>query len=112
MAGLYLLLNLCVATIPRCDNILAVLQHGLKQQLIDAPACHDQKISHKAAVQSAHLCECTLVKFVFITLPSFDHQRHIAFRIQTSELIRFDYTFGLASVSKGPEPPYPRWNLA
>lgn len=111
MAGLYLLLNLCVATIPRCDNILAVLQHGLKQQLTETPSCHDHKISHKAAIQGHHLCECTLVKFVFITLPNFDHQSFIAFRIQTSTLIQFEYTFGLASAPQGPEPPYPRWNL-
>jgi hypothetical protein len=111
MAGLYLLLNLCVATIPRCDNLLSVLQHGLKRELTEAPSCHEHKISQKTAIQNLHLCECALVKFVFVTLPTIDHQRYIGFRIQTSTLIQFEYKFAPISALKGPEPPYPRWTM-
>jgi hypothetical protein len=111
MAGLYLLMNLCVATIPRCDTILSVFQHSLKKELSEAPSCHSPKTSHGTALQNAHLCECTLVKFVFVTLPTFDPQQFIGFRIQTSTLIQFDYIFTLPSNIQGPEPPYPRWNL-
>ncbi|HET9239143.1 MAG TPA: hypothetical protein VFO10_17925 [Oligoflexus sp.] len=111
IAGLYLLVNLCVATIPRCDTILSVLQHSLRKELSEAPSCHSPKISHKSALQNAHLCECALVKFVFVTLPAFDPQKFIGFRIQTSTLIQFDYIFSLPSNIQGPEPPYPRWNM-
>jgi hypothetical protein len=111
MAGLYLLVNLCVATIPRCDHILSILQHGLSQQLIEAPACHDHKVSQKSALQNGHVCQCTLVKFVFVTLPDFNPQEFIAFRVQTSTLIQFDYIFAPTFTTQGPEPPYPRWDL-
>ncbi len=111
MAGLYLLLNLCVATIPRCDTIFAVLQHGLNSEISDAPSCHQPKSSTQSSLQPAHLCECALVKFVFITLPSFNPQEFIAFRVQSSTLILFDDTKALSSRVQGPEPPYPRWSM-
>jgi hypothetical protein len=111
MAGLYLLVNLCVATIPRCDTILSVLQHSLKKELSETPSCHSPKTEHTTSIQNPLLCECTLVKFVFVNLPAFDPQKFIGFRVQTSTLIQFDYIFSLPSNLQGPEPPYPRWNL-
>lgn len=111
MAGLYLLLNLCVATIPRCDSILSMFQHGMSQTLTETPSCHDHTNSQDSAIQSGHLCECTLVKYVCVTLPSYNPLAFIAFRVQTSTLLQFDYIFALSSNSQGPEPPYPRWNL-
>ena len=111
MAGFYLLVNLCVATIPRCDTIISVLQHSLKKELSETPSCHSPKTSHGSTIQNAHLCECTLVKFVFVTLPAFDPHQFIGFRIQTSTLIQFDYIFSLPSNIQGPEPPYPRWTM-
>jgi len=96
VAGIYLLLNLCVATIPRCDTILSVLQHTLKSQDWATMAHHaDSSTScHEAPVPGAHistdkLCECSLVKFVFITLPTFDPQQFIGFNIQTTTLLSF-----------------------
>jgi hypothetical protein len=109
LAGLYLLLNLCVATIPRCDKIFSVLQHGLQEQLTEAPACHGHQDTQHASIQSEQLCECDLVKFVFVTLPNFDPNRFISFRIQTNSLIQFEYRFGPSTHSPAPEPPYPRW---
>jgi hypothetical protein len=111
LAGLYLLLNLCVSTIPRCDKIFPVLQHGLQEELVETPDCHGQKDSQHAAIQNEQLCKCSLVKFVFVTLPNFDPQRYIGFRIQTNTLIQFAYRVGPATFSQEPEPPYPRWSL-
>lgn len=113
VAGVYLLLNLCVATIPRCDNILTVLQQTLnkRSELSQAESCHDMGPSTAAHVGHDHICECSLVKFVFVTLPNFDPQRFIGFRIQTSTLIQFDNPLWNPAAQKGPEPPYPRWIL-
>jgi hypothetical protein len=111
MAGVYLLLNLCVATIPRCDSILSIFQHGLTQALTETSSCHDHALSQDSAIQSGHLCECTLVKYVFVTLPNYNPQAFIGFRVQNSTLIQFDYIFAISSNLQGPEPPYPRWNL-
>ncbi|HYX36223.1 MAG: hypothetical protein M3Q07_06240 [Pseudobdellovibrionaceae bacterium] len=111
VAGVYLLLNLCVATIPRCDNILSVLQHTLDKQWNETPDCHDHQVSQTAAISSHRICECALVKFVFVTLPQFDPQRFIGFRIQSTTVLAFEYTFGLSVAPQGPEPPYPRWTL-
>jgi len=111
MAGFYLLINLCVASIPRCDTIISALQHSLKKELTEASSCHSPRTSHRVTLQNAHICECTLVKFICVTLPSYDPQKFIGFRIQTSTLVQFDYLFSLASPIQGPEPPYPRWDM-
>lgn len=114
MAAMYLLLNLCVATIPRCDAILSVLQHTLKIQswatLVhhsDAMPCHDAETAGPH-ISPDKLCECSLVKFVFVTLPQFDPQRFIGFQIQTTQLLSFDIPQWNPLAQKGPEPPYPR----
>jgi len=112
VAGFYLLMNLCVATIPRCDNILAVLQHSLITKAPEAPACHDTTpATTGTAISNKRLCECTLVKFVFVTLPNFDPQSLIGFRIHSSTLIQFEIALWNPAALKGPEPPYPRRTL-
>ncbi|WP_141734550.1 hypothetical protein [Oligoflexus tunisiensis] len=111
MAGLFLLLNLCIATIPRCDHVLAVIQHTLNQDLSETASCHDHGNPNQVAFQDGHVCQCHLVKFVFVTLPGFNPESFIQFRVQTSTLIQFDYASGPSSHDQGPEPPYPRWTL-
>lgn len=107
VAGIYLLLNLCVSTIPRCDSILNVLQHVLKSPEAGL-SCHDSTSPADTRISSDRICECSLVKFVFVTLPNFDPQKFIGFQVQTTTLLSFDIPLWNPAAQKGPEPPYPR----
>jgi hypothetical protein len=119
VAGLYLLLNLCVSTIPRCDSILNLLQHTIKSQgwatLVQhdegGHSCHDIRTT-APQLSADKVCECSLVKFVFVTLPDFNPERFIGFQIQTTTLLSFDIARWNPAAHSGPEPPYPRSMLA
>lgn len=118
LAVVYLLLNLCVATIPRCDSILEVLERTMTQQswaaLIhhgSAPErvpCHDAQSPHEAQLSSHKVCECSLVKFVCVTLDNLNPADFIGFKVESITLITFEMPRWNSIPSRGPEPPYPK----
>ena len=115
---MYLLLNLCIATIPRCDSILELLQQSMNSESLATlvhhhqpepqGSCHKVTPSQNALISTDKVCECSLVKFVFVTLEKFDAERFIGFRIQTTTLLSFELPLWNPAALKGPEPPYPR----
>jgi hypothetical protein len=122
LAGFYLLLNLCVSTVPRCDSILELLQRTLlsdqeatlaSQHAARSMSCHDtQPVSGGSRINDDRICECSLVKFFSATLPQFNPEQFIGFKIQTVTLLSFAIPLWNPATIKGPEPPYPRLPLA
>jgi hypothetical protein len=110
----YLLLNLGLATIPRCDSVFYVLQllheAGTAQELTQETMsrCHTENGSKNASLQVARVCECALVKFVSVKLPDFDIKSFIVFQIQSVQILSFAAQTWHSEPVSGPEPPPPR----
>jgi hypothetical protein len=77
--GLWLCLNVSLATIPRCDTILAVFQHSLLDQhsLQAMPQGHCEHHKAKQQAQTSgptwtddQLCECSVLKYMTAHLQS------------------------------------------
>ncbi len=118
LAVVYLLLNLCVATVPRCDTILEIMQKTMTHQswssllhsgsVTEQSSCHDAQASQTAQFTHHKVCECSLVKFVFVTLDSLNPSDFIGFKVESMTLITFDIPRWNSVPTRGPEPPYPR----
>ena len=118
LAGIYLLLNLSVATIPRCESILNLLQHVMRQNSLasfalghkddKAENCHPSPASTQTQISHSRICECSLVTFVAVRLEPFDHHRYIEFKIQSITFLSFSPPIWNPMLVEGPEPPYPR----
>ncbi|MBC7531739.1 MAG: hypothetical protein H7318_09185 [Oligoflexus sp.] len=64
VAWLWLAANVCIASIPRCDALFSawLTTASLEEH------CHEDQASERPALQSAHLCQCSLLSFVFNTV--------------------------------------------
>ncbi len=105
--------NLCVASIPRCNFVFALLQHSL---LSDGDAgnqpsvCHEarQSSKHESRISNEDLCRCSLLQYMAFVPSNFDPREYIYFRESQSRLIVFASQNELVNFILGPEPPYPK----
>lgn len=113
--GLFVLaLNVVLVSIPRCDMILAVLQHQGMQvahAAMEAESCHDQSVpldKHAKAWTSHRICECSVFQFMAFHAPELNLNEHVAFRVQSERLLTFPWKAFLSDFTPSLEPPYPK----
>lgn len=89
--GLFWLLgNVCLVSIPRCDALFANLKHSGIAQL--SPSCHNSSESgsgHSPRLMADDLCRCQILQAHFALSEGFIPERHIKFLVQSSHLIEF-----------------------
>lgn len=114
-AGLLVLaLNIVLVSIPRCDMILAVLQHHGSPAVdtaAEGESCHGTAMptagKHKAWT-SHRICECSVFQFMAFHAPELNINEHVAFRIQSERLLTFPWNAFLSDFQPLLEPPYPK----
>lgn len=112
----FLVMNLAIASIPRCDFIFKLMDAVTSSEPVSRPhislSCHEAKESQlpsKAdAFTSKRFCGCNLLSFVGFTLVHFDHSSYIRFLVQSERLLDFRYARLPADLSFPPVPPYPK----
>lgn len=109
-----LVLNIVLASIPRCEIVLSILQHQgwpLAQKEPAAPACHDMAVpvdAQSQALTSQRFCECSLFQFMVFHVSQLQLHEHVYFRIQTERLLTFPIKNMLSEFQPIMEPPYPK----
>lgn len=113
--GLFVLaLNVVLVSIPRCDMILAVLQHHGMQAAhasMEGESCHDQAAPQDAGSEawtSHRICECSVFQFMAFHAPEMNLNEHVAFRVQSERLLTFPWNAFLSDFTPPLEPPYPK----
>lgn len=111
---LVLVLNVMLVSIPRCDAILAALQHhgiAAVDAVADMESCHDMAVplDGKTKAWTSHrICECSIFQFMAFHAPELNMNEHVAFRIQSERLLTFAWNAFLSDFQPLLEPPYPR----
>lgn len=125
LAGLWLIANVSIMTIPRCDTVLAALQKtwmsqnlkGLAHQHHHEHHPHseqaafsdtDKSRSNGASISSDKVCECNVIKYLVFRLNSFDPHKIIGESPKALFEIQFDYMASVTDHDLDPEPPYPK----
>lgn len=114
----YLLANLVIVTVPRCQWISSAIELSLvnltRSQAIMAD-CHETSTDPEPAVKLATIgdpessCECLLAEYLPMRLAELNHSRSIRFIANLGHELAFAETQVLGLDSLGPEPPYPRF---
>lgn len=105
-----LALNIMIASIPRCEMILTMLQHP-STVTAEHSSCHEAAAPvnpEDSRLKSDRLCACSLLKFMAFHLPQLDFQSFVIFRVQTERLLSFAWQAPFTEFTPGIEPPYPK----
>ncbi len=115
-AYLFLVANLILASIPRCQILVSLWNAGEElMQKAAAPvmSCHEAKVEQKSdpllpQIKQDHTCRCSLASYVPLFYQEFDPRPYVQFRAQSVRILKFFPPPTLISLSLGPEPPYPK----
>ncbi len=111
---LILAANVLVASIPRCDLLLSLLNPASEQAAVDQDehaSCHEQAgpvNDGEVRLSNHNLCKCSLLQFFSIPVQSLDHQPYIVFKPQFLYEFGFDMRQEWSEFIPAIEPPYPK----
>lgn len=114
--GLWLILNVSIATIPRCDQVLDLLQgalpgqvgHGSSSAAVHCES-HDQGHgSQGPAIAPDTLCRCSLAQFIPLQLTPIAQEPEGIAPPRVLHLIAFRYDLRAQDFARAPDIPPPR----
>jgi len=111
---LFLVLNIVLVSIPRCEIVLSLLQHQgwpLAETVDEGAACHDAAASVDGQAQaftSQRFCECFVFQFMAFHVPQLNLHEHVYFRVQSERLLTFPMKYTPSDFQPPVEPPYPK----
>jgi len=112
LAIAFLVFNLCIVSIPRCDSVFAYLKHRLTEprhsDAFDNCRPRSLESDREDAISSPSICSCSVLQFVFFTSPVINFEESVLFKPQLLKLILFLEPRRLLSRIIVPEPPYPK----
>ncbi len=111
LAIAFLVMNICIVSIPRCDSVFASIKHHLlSDEHAGSLDCGNRANAEgaDAALQEYKVCRCSILAFTFFTNPSINYEQFVLFTPQLIKLIIFLPPQRLLSYMGTPEPPYPK----
>ncbi len=104
----WLILNVGIATIPRCENIIEVFQHALPQMQV-SHHCDQAKMSRDIPQwTAARSCQCNLLKFMSVQMPQVVTEPELSQPPHVLHDITFIYRLRASHIPQLPWVPPPR----
>ncbi len=107
--GLWLILNISIATIPRCEQVLDFLRHASPLAEVYHKHCDKSPTDTSGPQLSTDtLCKCSMVQFLAFQMPNIRTRPLITQRAQVLHLIEFSYDLHAQDFASSPLIPPPR----
>ncbi|HYX32955.1 MAG TPA: hypothetical protein VE954_07555 [Oligoflexus sp.] len=108
-----LTLNIVLVSIPRCEFVMAMLQHQWADPVTahEGHVCHEDSLpahDNDPAFTSKRLCQCSVFQFMAFHAPALNWHEYVYFRIQSERLLTFPSSHALSQFYPRVEPPYPK----